>query len=110
MRAENRGPYWRILQIKVRLQNVHNMAYIALQKVRKINQNEVVCTQNTRSRDFSIGGEFRYVAKLHYIAKISLLLRKFRYYCEISLSPPACILHIPAYFQFVSSSISSFPA
>ena len=31
MRAKNRGPYWRMLQIKVRLQIVHKMAYIALQ-------------------------------------------------------------------------------
>ena len=32
MRAENRGRNGNILEMKVRLQNVHKMAYIALQK------------------------------------------------------------------------------
>ena len=31
MRAKNRGPYWRMLPIKVRLQIVQKMAYISLQ-------------------------------------------------------------------------------
>ena len=31
MKAENRGPYWVCLELKIRLQNVQKMAYIALQ-------------------------------------------------------------------------------
>ena len=37
MRAENRGHNGKILEMKVRLQNVHKMAYIALQKGENIN-------------------------------------------------------------------------
>ena len=39
MRAKNRGPYWRMLQIKVRLQIVQKMAYIALQTDEKYQSN-----------------------------------------------------------------------
>ena len=31
VKAKNKGPYWRMLRIKVRLKSVQKMAYIALQ-------------------------------------------------------------------------------
>ena len=50
MRAENRGRNGKILQMKVRLQIVHKMAYIALQKGESTNLSLVrVEMENTKN-------------------------------------------------------------
>ena len=74
MMAENRGPYWRMLQINVRLQNVHNMAYIALQKGRKYQS--ILNSMITVRVEMELIKTGSFVHKIHE-AKISLQVVNF---------------------------------